>query len=98
MDRRRFLQLTGSLAATLTLPRFVESAPVRRPAAPLPAAPARHVLWYDTPAPEANLLREGLPIGNGRLGALVGGDPSSNVLYVTDASMWLGKRDVVLGD
>jgi alpha-L-fucosidase 2 len=100
MDRRSFLQLTGTLAATLpwlALPRFLESKPVQRPTGPMPAAPAKHVLWYDTPAPEPNLLREGLPIGNGRLGALVGGDPASTCLYLTDASMWLGKRDVVLG-
>nr|WP_240147780.1 glycoside hydrolase N-terminal domain-containing protein [Luteibacter yeojuensis] len=71
---------------------------VRRPGGPLPVVPSRHVLRYDTPAAESNLLREGLPIGNGRVGALVGGDPASTCLYITDASMWLGKRDVVLGD
>lgn len=101
LDRRRFLQLTGTLAAALPwlgLPRFLESKPVQRPVGPLPAAPARHVLWYGTPASEANLLREGLPIGNGRLGALIGGDPASTCLYLTDASMWLGKPDVELGD
>jgi alpha-L-fucosidase 2 len=100
MDRRRFLQMTGAMAAVLpllSLPRFAESKPVQRPSGPSSAA-ARHNLWYKTPAPESNLLREGLPIGNGRLGALVGGDPASGVLYLTDASMWLGKRDVVLGN
>jgi len=100
MDRRRFLKMTGAMAALLpwlALPRFAESKAVERPFGPMPRA-ATQSLWYGTPAPESNLLREGLPVGNGRLGALVGGDPSSNVLYVTDASMWLGKRDVVLGD
>lgn len=101
MDRRRFLKMTGAMAAVLpwlALPRFAESKPVQRALGPgpLPAA-ARHLLWYDTPAPESNVLREGLPIGNGRLGALVGGDPASSFLYLTDASMWLGKRDVPLG-
>lgn len=101
MDRRRFLRMTGTMAAVLpwlSLPCFAESKRVRRPVGPMPAVTSRHVLWYDTPAPESNLLREGLPIGNGRLGALVGGDAASTVLYLTDASMWLGKRDVVLGD
>ncbi|MGY3230846.1 alpha-L-fucosidase 2 [Luteibacter sp. HA06] len=100
MDRRRFLKMTGAMAAVLpwlSLPRFAESTPVERPVGGLSAA-ARHNLWYATAAPESNLLREGLPIGNGRLGALVGGDPASSVLYLTDASMWLGKRDVVLGN
>ena len=101
IDRRRFLQMSGAMAAMLPwigLPVFAERGPVRRPAGALPPGAARHVLWYDTPAPESNVLREGLPIGNGRLGALVGGDPSSTFLYLTDASMWLGRRDVVLGD
>jgi len=101
MDRRRFLGMTGTLAAMLpwlSLPRFAEANPVQRPAGPVPAADGKHTLWYSAPAPESNALREGLPIGNGRIGALVGGDPASTFLYLTDASMWLGKRDVVLGD
>jgi len=101
MDRRRFLGMTAILAAMLpwlSLPRFAEGGTVRRPSGPMPAAEGKHTLWYDTPAPESNALREGLPVGNGRMGALVGGDPSSTFFYLTDASMWLGKRDVVLGD
>jgi alpha-L-fucosidase 2 len=101
MARRRFLKMTGAMMATLPwlgLPRFAESRPVQRPAGPMPAGASKHALWYRTPAAESNLLREGLPIGNGRLGALVGGDPALSALYLTDASMWLGKRDVVLGD
>jgi alpha-L-fucosidase 2 len=100
-DRRRFLKMTGAMAAMLPwigLPRFAEGGPVQRPVGAMPASASKHVLWYDTPAPESNVLREGLPIGNGRLGALVGGDPASSFLYLTDASMWLGNRDVVLGD
>ncbi|UPG93000.1 glycosyl hydrolase family 95 catalytic domain-containing protein [Luteibacter aegosomatissinici] len=100
MDRRQFLKVSGTMATLLpwlALPRFTEGKPVQRPAGPLPATAARHALWYDTPAAEANLLREGLPVGNGRIGALVGGDPASTCLYLTDASMWLGKRDVALG-
>jgi len=100
-DRRRFLKMTGAMAAMLPwigLPRFAEGRPVQRPVGAMPASASKHLLWYDTPAPESNVLREGLPIGNGRLGALVGGDPASSFLYLTDASMWLGSRDVVLGD
>ncbi|WP_240151338.1 glycosyl hydrolase family 95 catalytic domain-containing protein [Luteibacter jiangsuensis] len=99
-DRRRFLHLTGAFVTALpwlALPRFLEGKPVPRPASPMPTGPARHTLWYGGAARESNLLREGLPVGNGRIGALVGGDPAATCLYVTDASMWLGKRDVVLG-
>ena len=99
--RRRFLKMTGAMAVMLPwlgLPRFAEGSTVQRPVGPLPTAESRHTLWYSTPAPESNVLREGLPIGNGRLGALIGGDPARNFLYLTDASMWLGERDVPLGD
>jgi alpha-L-fucosidase 2 len=101
MTRRRFLKMTGAMATMLPwlgLPRFAEGSTVQRPVDALPAATSRHTLWYSTPAPESNVLREGLPIGNGRLGALVGGGPARNFLYLTDASMWLGKGDVLLGD
>ncbi|MGN6479018.1 glycoside hydrolase N-terminal domain-containing protein [Luteibacter sp.] len=81
----------------LALPRFAEGKPVVRPAGALPATLGTHILWYDTPAAESNVLREALPVGNGRLGALVGGDPAASFLYLTDASMWLGTGDVVLG-
>lgn len=47
-------------------------------------------LWYARPAREANLLREGLAIGNGHLGALVAGDPARDWMYFTDASLWQG--------
>lgn len=101
MDRRRFLGMTGTAATLLpflSLPRFAVGGPVERPAGPMPGVPSPHSIWYGTPAAEANLLREGLPIGNGRLGALVGGDPAATCLFLTDGSMWLGKRDVPLGD
>lgn len=100
-DRRRFLKMTASMAAMLpwlNLPRFAEGKPAPRPLGPMALPAARHILWYDTPAAESNALREALPIGNGRLGALLGGDPAASFLYLTDASMWLGERDVVLGD
>jgi alpha-L-fucosidase 2 len=55
-------------------------------------------MWYPTPASEDLIVQQGLPIGNGRLGALVAGDPENDFLYVTDASMWLGDRNASLGD
>ena len=95
--RRRFLKGAGALSALLPLlglPVFAAPAPVRRPGASPPPGPlGKTSLWYDSPAVEANVLREGLPIGNGRLGALVGGDPARDFLYLTDGSMWLGGRN-----
>jgi len=92
--RRRFLKGAGALSAMLPLmglPVFAAPGPVRRPGgSPAPGLIGKTSLWYDSPAVEANVLREGLPIGNGRLGALAGGDPERDFLYLTDGSMWLG--------
>lgn len=45
-------------------------------------------LWYDT---QAKYFEESLPIGNGKLGALVYGGPDYNLLYLNDITMWTGK-------
>jgi alpha-L-fucosidase 2 len=85
---------TTALLPLLGLPTFAAPRIVPRPAGPPPATPTNKLsLWYSTPAIEENVLREGLPIGNGRLGALVGGDPAREFLYLTDGSMWLGGRN-----
>ncbi|HEY4146622.1 glycosyl hydrolase family 95 catalytic domain-containing protein [Pinirhizobacter sp.] len=98
--RRQFLKAAGATAALLPLlglSTFAAPGPVRRPAGTLPATAGDKLkLWYNTPAAESNVLREGLPIGNGRLGALVGGDPARDFLYLTDGSMWLGGRNAAL--
>jgi alpha-L-fucosidase 2 len=46
------------------------------------------VLWYQQPA--KNLLNEGLPIGNGRLGALVAGGVENERLAFNEDSLWMG--------
>ncbi|MDF3983317.1 glycoside hydrolase family 95 protein [Luteibacter sp. PPL554] len=99
-SRRRFLKM-GGLAGLWPLvggPVFAASVPVSRPVGAPPPAHPPLTLWYRTPSSEANLLREGLPIGNGRIGALVAGDPGRDVLYVTDGSMWLGGPNAALDE
>ena len=44
-------------------------------------------LWYDRPAANWN---EALPVGNGRLGAMIFGDPSSELLQLNEATLWSG--------
>jgi len=44
-------------------------------------------LWYDKPAANWN---EALPVGNGRLGAMIFGDPSSELLQLNEATLWSG--------
>ena len=45
-------------------------------------------LWYDR---EAQHFEESLPIGNGRLGALVYGGADSCLVYLNDITLWTGK-------
>ena len=45
-------------------------------------------LWYDR---EAQYFEESLPIGNGKLGALVYGGTQRNMIYLNDITLWTGK-------
>lgn len=45
-------------------------------------------LWYNSPA---QYFEESLPIGNGKLGALVYGNPDQDILYLNDLTFWTGK-------
>ncbi|MEJ6980703.1 glycoside hydrolase family 95 protein [Pedobacter sp. P351] len=46
-----------------------------------------YVLWYNTPAKEWN---EALPIGNGRLGAMVFGRPDEELIQLNEQTLWTG--------
>lgn len=94
-SRRTLLSLatTAGLTAALgTLPAFTASAAPDRPAAgvPLPADASRHRLWWQAPGDEGSLIEQGLPVGNGRIGALASNDPGRELLLITDATMWTG--------
>ena len=45
-------------------------------------------LWYDKPA---TFFEESLPIGNGKIGALVYGNPKNDIIQFNDITMWTGK-------
>lgn len=45
-------------------------------------------LWYNQPGER---LEEALPIGNGRLGALIYGGTDRNVIHLNDITFWSGK-------
>lgn len=45
-------------------------------------------LWYDSPA---QFLEESLPIGNGKIGALVYGNPDKDIIYLNDITLWTGR-------
>ena len=48
------------------------------------------VLWYEKPAAE---WVEALPIGNGRLGAMIFGDPTKDRIQFNEESLWVGDQD-----
>src|SRR5690242_1016622 len=57
---------------------------------PMMAAPKGEngsLLWYDQPAEK---WVEALPVGNGRLGAMVFGQPKSERLQLNDVTVWSG--------
>ncbi|HVT80717.1 MAG TPA: glycoside hydrolase family 95 protein [Phycisphaerae bacterium] len=50
------------------------------------------VMWYAQPAGRT-ILNEGLPIGNGRIGALVGGGVAEEALPLNEDSLWTGNSN-----
>ncbi len=46
-----------------------------------------HLLWYDKPAVK---WEEALPVGNGRLGAMVFGQPAAERLQLNEGTLWAG--------
>ena len=65
-DRRRFLRAAAAAALAPVLPGWARDAVAG-------TAGATPMLWYDTPA---GPWVEALPVGNGRLGAMVFGRPA----------------------
>ncbi len=53
------------------------------------ALQADHLLWYQQAAANWN---EALPVGNGRMGAMVFGNPDSERIQLNEDSMWAGER------
>ena len=53
-----------------------------------PSNQAPMVLQYDRPA---DFFEESLPIGNGKMGALVYGGTDDNIIYLNDITLWTGK-------
>jgi alpha-L-fucosidase 2 len=63
-------------------------APLASGQAARPATPGSQVLWYDQPA--GNWESEALPIGNGRLGAMIFGPADKQTIQINEDSLWLG--------
>ncbi|GHA27877.1 alpha/beta hydrolase [Salinimicrobium marinum] len=50
----------------------------------------QHILWYESPAESWD---HALPVGNGRLGAMVFGDPKNERIQLNEDSLWPGGPD-----
>jgi alpha-L-fucosidase 2 len=90
----------GSLLAAGALPVFLPRALPRAAAASgsvtlVPAGQAV-TMWYTSPGAEGSIIQQGLPIGNGRLGALTTGDSANDAFYLTDATFWQGTANTSL--
>ncbi|MES5820060.1 glycoside hydrolase N-terminal domain-containing protein [Streptomyces sp. RG80] len=84
-SRRGVLALTAAAGALTLLP-----------ASQAAAASRSDELWWQAPADEHSMIEQGLPVGNGRLGALASNDPGRELLLLTDATMWTGGRNDTL--
>ena len=81
--------LTLALAATLhaakpVVPEFTESATLTNPPA---TPPPPHTPWYHQPP---KMWTQALPVGNGRLGAMVFGGVASERLQLNEDTLWEG--------
>lgn len=100
LGRRTLIRRAAGLGATAALawalPTFDPPASATTRTAAKALAPSS-TLWYQKPADAAAIMTDGLPVGNGRLGAMATGDPSHEVLCWTDATLWTGDANLSLG-
>ena len=84
-SRRRFLRDASIASAVLAqrggLPAFAAQTPGEPPT-------GRHVLFFDQPAPT---WPDALPVGNGRLGAMVFGNTAKERLQLNEETVWMGE-------
>ncbi|WP_329162059.1 glycoside hydrolase family 95 protein [Streptomyces sp. NBC_01717] len=102
-SRRNFLRFAGAAGGGLAFagglyPFTAHADPIRPSGVDMVPEGKATTIWYRTPAVEANIIQEALPVGNGRLGALIGCDPADDFVYLTDGSFWTGGRNDTLTD
>jgi alpha-L-fucosidase 2 len=90
IDRRQFLKHTAFLGALLPISYLrtnIFSRDTRPSGDVSPALPDRLVLWYEKPAAA---WVEALPIGNGRLGAMIFGGMENERLQINEDTLYAG--------
>ncbi|MDG3443922.1 glycoside hydrolase family 95 protein [Nitrospirillum amazonense] len=89
ISRREILMASAAalLSASATRPALAQEAPPAAPVAPLPTPDPAQTLWYNQPAAQ---WVEALPVGNGRLGAMVFGGISMERLQLNEDTFYAG--------
>ena len=87
MNRRQFLARAGMTTLASQMVRHSRNALAWASQTASPQPSALH-LWYDKPASAWN---EALPLGNGRIGAMVFGGIASERIQLNEATLWTGK-------
>ena len=85
-SRRRFLRDASLTGAVLTQHGSLSALHAE---IPTESITSEHILFFDQPAatwPDA------LPVGNGRLGAMVFGNPANERLQLNEETVWMGER------
>lgn len=62
---------------------------------PLAAAQGENVMWYQSPA---KVWMEAMPLGNGRIGAMVYGGINRDKIALNEITLWAGQRDSLQND
>ncbi|MGW2912978.1 glycosyl hydrolase family 95 catalytic domain-containing protein [Streptomyces asoensis] len=98
-QRRSVLKLGSALAATPLVTQLTGLTPTGRAGAAEASAShdtqgptlSRNTLWYSVPA--ADWQSQALPVGNGRLGAMLFADPDADRIQFNEQSLWGGVND-----
>lgn len=77
MNRKRLIGYLYALTAATCLQAQAQTPPAQE-----------YKLWYDRPA---QVWTEALPLGNGRLGAMVYGTPATEQIQLNEETLWAGR-------
>jgi alpha-L-fucosidase 2 len=83
ITRRKFIKSAGAALPIVAGLKTVDARVIKNPG----ANPQRFVLWYEKPASQ---WVEALPIGNGRLGAMVFGGTATERLQLNEDTLYAG--------
>jgi alpha-L-fucosidase 2 len=87
VTRRRFLRMLSSLASSIPFLRRARAAEITQGAAAFSGVPDEMTLWYRE---AAERWTDALPVGNGRLGAMIFGGVASERLSLNEDTLWSG--------